>query len=470
MVNLTDLPEELIVEICRQICFGRATWKRLIDRRGLLSQVGQRKEKNAVANLAATCKLLHRVAIPELRRHILVTDYAGPSSALQLAKLLDCVAADPVAFAPSVKLAVLEFDWNYGRQFEEVGDVGRLRLATKRARQAGQIVMSDVDYRASQHDPCYFHIDKLAVAFLSQLKHLKELKLESDGYVLVDMALYIQTYYQSFLPSLESLTLSGRQGMFEARGSCIAASIAHFGERLKAVEICRIPIDNVSGSTFKNLTSVKLMDASIQLESLRPLLSECRLEEFVFCRALNHGFSASDVIDALTPSADTLRSLFLTLGDYWAQPEFPSSCIGQQHPFSMDHFKTLENFRIDDWRVARRARHTAGAPPTDIVDATNSTNLTTYAVLPSNLPESLKRFHLYRFIPTTSPNSTLSAGALALLDVIADECSRGRRKCLKEVAFQPVGEETKEIYEKLEAAGVDVLRMPATGPWNWHYI
>ncbi|KAF3809537.1 hypothetical protein GCG54_00012821 [Colletotrichum gloeosporioides] len=317
MVSLTDLPEKLIVEICRQICFGRATWKRLINRHGLPSQVGQRKEKNAVANLAATCKLLHRVATPELRRHILVTDYAGPSSALQLSTLLDCVAADPVAFAPSVEHAFLQFDWDNARLLKELGEMGRLRLATKRAREAGQIVLSDEGYRASQHNAYYLHTDKLAVAFLSQLNNLKELKLERDGVVLTAMALYVQTHYQSFLPCLESLTLwCSEYGMLKAQGSCIVASIAHFGKRLKAVEICGIPIESVSVSTFKNLTSVKLMDASIQLELLRPLLSQCRLEEFVFCRARNHSFSAADVIDALTPSADTLRSLFLTLGDY----------------------------------------------------------------------------------------------------------------------------------------------------------
>lgn len=246
--------------------------------------------------------------------------------------------------------------------------------------------------------------------------------------------------------------------MFEAQGSTIFASIAHFGERLKAVEIHGIPIENVSGTTLKDLTSVKLMDAPIQLGSLRPLLSECRLEEFVFCRARNHNFSAADVIDALKLSADTLRSLFLTLDYYWASPEFHSNFIGQERPFSMDQFKTLENFRIDDWRVPLPARH-----PINM-------GFTTYAILPSNLPESLMRFDLYRFIPTTSPNSTFSAGALKLLDVIADECSRGRRKCLKEVAFQPAGEETKEISEKLQAAGVDVVGMPASGPRDWHYI
>ncbi|KAK1850755.1 hypothetical protein CCHR01_06578 [Colletotrichum chrysophilum] len=363
----------------------------------------------------------------------------------------------------------LEFDWDYALHFNKLaGEMDRLRLATKRAKEAGQIVLSDEGYRASQRNAYY--TDKLAVAFLSQLKNLKELKLDSDGFILAGIAQYVQTHYQSFLPCVESLTLHSRVGMFKEEGSCIVASIAHFGETLKAVEIRGIPFASVNGSTFKNLTSVKLMEASMQLELLRPLLSECRLEEFVFCRARNHSFSAADVIDALTPSADTLRSLFLTLGDYWARPEFPSNFIGKQRPFSMDHFKTLENFRIDDWRVPRLALHAAGALPTDISDATNTMRLTTYAILPSNLPESLMRFHLYRFIPTNSPNSTFNAGALKLLDVIADECSRGRRKCLKEVAFQPAGEETKEISEKLKAAGVDVVGMPASGPRDWHYI
>ncbi|KAK2746695.1 hypothetical protein CKAH01_18190 [Colletotrichum kahawae] len=392
MALLTDLPEELIVEICRQVFYG-LSWKQHADKFGYGFVACQR------------------------------------CSALKLAILLDRLAADPVAFAPSVKHVYLVLRSDEPRYAEEE----RLHLAILQARGAGHVVVPDEIWR---HD---VHMSYLAIAFLTQLKQLRELTLCSDAKTLNTMTNYVQEYACSFLLCLESLRVKADGFISRQQASRILSGITHFGQKLKALEVHEFPIEDVSDLTLRNMTSVKLVNVDIKPKCLRHLLSRCHLE--VFTLRIGRQFyangagkldnlvdTAADVLDALTPSAGTLRSLFLNLA--CERSSFHGPRPGQN--FSMGHFKAL-------------------------------------------LPASLKRFDLYRyhrnksFTESSILLNTFDQEPLVFLNAIADECSSGQRKGLREVAFQRVENEAMEICKKFEAAGVNVLQMPACGLGGWPY-